>query len=481
MTEGSWRIPAFVRAFVRHGFSRRSLVTRLFLRFALLTLVIWLAVVAISVHSALRGGERELERDMRLIVLQVQAVIEQFADQPDGLAHALESVEALENSAEFSEGVPYRFQAWVDGKPLNPAADLPNVPPAATGLHHQIVEEKPWWLYSSVSDDGRHIVRVSIQTDVLAALTTEQWAYYLTPLVISLPLLILPSWFMVRNGIQPLNRLAGQVDNIDSGGRLTPLAATPYRELDPIVTSTNHLIDRLHAQLQRERGFIADIAHEIKTPLAIVRSNAELLQATNDPERRNIATADMKTGLQRADHLLRQLLSVARLEHDLQHVTATVPIDLAEFVRERIGLFSSLARTGGKLMELDTVERLPVELDIDAFAMIIDNLLDNAIKYSPAGGTISVSLLAASCDQIELVVADTGPGMSAVQIAQACERFQRIGDHHSDGVGLGLFIVRKACSRLGATLHISTRESGIGLMATVTLPSLPAAFRSGLA
>jgi len=225
----------------------------------------------------------------------------------------------------------------------------------------------------------------------------------------------------------------------------------------------------------RERDLVAEVAHELKTPLAIVQTNQGILQRSKDEERRAAALQDIGAGVERSNHLVQQLLGLARLEKELGSHSRQRDIDLAEFVRLRLAHAESLANARSVSLDLDAPEALPATLDVDAFAATLDNLLDNAIKYSPEGGSVEVVLGVRPEDgALALEVRDHGPGIPESQRSLAFERFQRLavqpGVEPIDGAGLGLTIVHRAVQRLRGSISLSTTNGAGGLTVCVAVP-----------
>lgn len=290
-------------------------------------------------------------------------------------------------------------------------------------------------------------------------------------LALAFPLVLLPLWVAVRTGMAPLNRLAGHVAQRDAQD-LSPLGFTPrHDELKPLVAAFEGLLARLRGQLQRERAFVQDAAHELRTPMAVVAAQAHLLaHAADDAERRQAAAA-LDAALQRSAHLSRQLLTLAALDEGAAAATET--LDLAALVEQGLAAQATQALACGLELSLEAPPTLPARIDRAAFESVLLNLVDNALRHVPAGrpgGRIAVTL-EAGVRLICLRVADDGPGIPPEQREAAFERFWR-GQASGDtpGTGLGLAIVRQAVQRLGGRVRITEGLDGRGCAFVVELP-----------
>ncbi|MDR7335508.1 ATP-binding protein [Roseateles asaccharophilus] len=328
------------------------------------------------------------------------------------------------------------------------------------------------WLYAEVRDAARELVvrrwqeRPGDWHFSLAGLS-----YYARPLLYGLPLLALPLWLLFRLGFAPLRRIGAQI-SARSAQDLTPLPATRYVELAPLVNAVNSLMTRLQQRLDREHEFLADAAHELKTPLAVIQLNVEALDQA-EPRARNEAGDEarerLRLGVQRATHTVHQLLALARSGADALDLSK-VRHDLVDLVRERIALASGLAVQRRIELALESPDELLLWLNRESMCSLVDNLVDNAIKYSPPGGQVTVTL-AEAAGVIALTVSDQGPGIPADLRERVFERFVRLeGSAGCHGSGLGLTIVERAAAQHGASVQLLDGPGGRGLTVLVSLP-----------
>lgn len=461
---------------------RRSLRVRLLIGFAWPTALIWLLLAGWAIVDALHLGHDVLERELGSYARQVLVVAQTFHDQPERLTQVLRGVEAVSNAEErlgdLNSVDRTRIQVWLDERLLVPVPELPAERPAPRPVYRELApqaERVACWgsvVQQQVAADGTVVtVRVAVRNTGRIALLWPSVGLTVVPLLVCLPLLLVPAWFMTRHGLKPLDALVAEIGARVASGALTRLPAVGYRELQPVIDAMNRLLARLEGQLQRERAFVADVAHEMKTPLAILRSNLDIVRDSPSAERRALAQADLGAGLARATHLIGQLLRMARLDADAP-AGAVRSIDLPEFVRERAALLVPLADARGLVLDVETPDgpdaARPVALDVDALGAILDNLIDNAIRYTAPDTTIRVVLRRESAARWQLAVIDQGPGIAPERRAAALARFDRAGRIDGGGAGLGLSIVQRAAHRLGGTLCLTAAPT-TGLCAEVDL------------
>lgn len=294
----------------------------------------------------------------------------------------------------------------------------------------------------------------------------------LKSMLLAFPLVVLPLWIAVRRGMRPLTALAREVESRDPQD-LAPLGFRPrHDELLPLVAAYDRLLERVRGQLRRERAFVQDAAHELRTPMAVVAVQAHVLAQARDEEERLAAARSLDQALARAAHLSRQLLALADVDEGRAAVAEA--FDLAELVQARLAHAALKAEEDGLELSLQAPDSLPVRADRLAVESVIGNLVENALRYTPRGGQVAVQI-EADGGEVELTVADDGPGIAADQRARAFERFWR-GDQAGriGGTGLGLAIVREAARRLGGQVTLAdglgTAPGSPGLSASVRWP-----------
>jgi two-component system OmpR family sensor kinase len=268
--------------------------------------------------------------------------------------------------------------------------------------------------------------------------------------------------------LQPLDRIATAL------GRRTPdsLDALPQdqlpQEIRPLVQALNGLLARLARALESQKAFVADAAHELRTPLTAVQLQIQLAERAQTVEERAAAFAQLKQGQARAAHLVQQLLTLARQEPGVA-AQAHAPVDLAELARLVVSEYAPLAAERNIDLGLGHAAPARIEGDFDALRVMLGNLVDNAIRYTPAGGHVDLALQLR--DHAAVVeISDTGPGIPEQDRARVFDRFYRREATQASGSGLGLAIVRNIADRHGASIQLENRAPGPGLRVSITLP-----------
>lgn len=275
-------------------------------------------------------------------------------------------------------------------------------------------------------------------------------------------------WWSARRGLEPLRELAAAVSSRKPGD-LTPIEpGGAFREVMPVVSAMNALLQREGARLEVERGFLADAAHELRTPLAAIGAQAHLLLHAENDNARNAAARQLEEGLERVSHLMSQLLTIARIEA-ADASGKRESLNVAELVRTRVASFAARARLRSIALELIAPEELVFPVDRSGFNSVVDNLVDNAIRYAPAGGSVDVSLSMES-GGLRLIVRDNGPGIPCEYIEKVFERFYRTPGNSESGSGLGLAIVQKVAAAHDATVQLVRGLDQRGLGVVVLFP-----------
>lgn len=356
-----------------------------------------------------------------------------------------------------------------EGRLLFRSTAAPEIPLTlgGPGFHDQELHGRRWRVF--VKDDPASGLRVlTARPRALGQLIV--WRSFRTvPLQISIGLVIVAvfTWLVSRRALRPLRQLAAAVEARDPGD-LDPLEGhAELAETKPLITALNKLFHRVEALVETQRRFVADAAHELRTPLAVISAQAHVLQQAKDGVRREIAGQDLQQGVARAVQLVGQLLSVARL--DAADALAMAPLDLAVLARERLGMLASQALAKGQILGFIGPDSLPWQGDALILTSAVDNLLVNAIRYTPEAGRINLRLEAGP-HEVRLAVEDTGPGIPAAFREAAFERFSRLPGAQEAGSGLGLAIVRSAVELHGGRVTLADPATGSGLLATLHLP-----------
>ena len=375
------------------------------------------------------------------------------------------------------------FQIWRDGRLRARSTDAPEEPLAPAGvqgLSEQRLAGKRWRVFTAEQADARGsaiTVHVAEQLSARRHVLLASLRGTLLPLLLVLPLLAVGVGWTVRRALRPLHALGHRV----AARSPQALDALPRdgvpAEVQPLVRALNGLLARVAEQVAGERRFTADAAHELRTPIAAIRMQAQVAQgATQDEERRAALDATI-AGCDRATRLVDQLLQLARLEADAVDTQPAAgrdtPTDLAAVAARLVQELSDAARARGQQIRLECPPR-PVDVPMSAAlaAVLLRNLLDNALRYGPDGGTVAVRLLPAQAAHgVRLCVEDAGPGLSDADLARLGERFFRVLGSGQSGSGLGWSIVRRLARLHALQLHIDRSPALGGLRVTVDWPS----------
>jgi signal transduction histidine kinase len=270
-------------------------------------------------------------------------------------------------------------------------------------------------------------------------------------------------WWAARRSFRPVQLLALEVA-ARGAGDLTPVGSyASYTELAPLINAFNALLDREAVRLDTERGFLADAAHELRTPLAVLSAQAHHLTSSSDKATQAAASEQLQLGVQRLSHVLRQLLTTARLDAS-PFITQVELIDAAELLRQRAAALIPVALKKEVRVAVEAPDQLMVHMNAFGLSSIVDNLVDNAIRYTPPEGDVLVTLRA-SDGTLELIVEDSGAGIPAELQEKVFERFFRVRGTLAEGSGLGLSIVKQIVLAHDGriSLHEGLGRRGLGV------------------
>lgn len=286
--------------------------------------------------------------------------------------------------------------------------------------------------------------------------------------IIAFPVVMLPLWFAVSRGLRPLKRLSASIARRGPEDLAALDVPVPYAELTPLTASLDRLLAQLRAKMEREHAFVADAAHELRTPMAVIAAQAHVLAKAEGAQQRLDAEHKLEQAVARASHLIGQLLELAHVDSDDRRDAGTR--DVAQLVRSELALLAPQAMARGMDLSLDSPDVLLHPIEVHAFQSILQNLVINAIRYVQEGGQVAVAL-ATRDGVLELEVSDNGPGIPEAQRDMVFERFYRGGNGDVQGSGLGLSIVRQACARLRGSVTLGGGPGGEGCSFVVTIPA----------
>ncbi|MGE0447747.1 MAG: ATP-binding protein [Vicinamibacterales bacterium] len=437
------------------------------LRARLLALVLSAVVVAFVLATAGAYVEARhevdalldahLEQSLALLVAQAGEDLEEFDTE-----HAGEGVSVSNAVA---------FQIWDRGTRLAlHSANAPDTPMGdrQTGFSDRVIAGTAWRVYTSWDHEGEYLIHVGERAGARQEILDDLVGAILAPLLVVLPVLGLLVWLAVSRGVRPVARVADEVQQRDSE-RLDPLGLTGVPgELVPLVERLNTLFARVTRSLDQERRFTADASHELRTPLAAIRAQAQVALGATDAGERAAVLQKVIAGCDRAARLVEQLLTLARLDGTPGEAPDTV--DLSRLAAEVVADVAPVAMTRRIDVGLEAAPDASVRGHAALLRVLIRNLVDNAVRYSPDGSDVRVAMQQDG-RHIILRVRDSGDGIPPVDRARVFERFYRVAGARADGSGLGLSIVAHIAEMHGARVEIGDGLDGRGTGVTVTFPA----------
>ncbi|MCF7533690.1 ATP-binding protein [Pseudomonas petrae] len=383
--------------------------------------------------------------------------------------------QALAQAEPRVDGHPYEskiaFQVWdLQGRLLvhTPSAPSLTRAPQYTGFSDINDLGKHEWRTFVLRDEQHDLlIWVGERDDVRSDLVNRIVRHTVTPNLIGSLLLMGAIWLAIGWGLKPLADLAATLRGRHPGS-LEPLQLAPLpSELEPMQAALNRLLGQIQEVLSRERRFIADAAHEMRTPLAVLRVHAQNVLEARDDAQRDESLGYLIVGVDRTTRLVNQLLTVARMEPGAGAVL-TRNADIVAAVRESLVQMTPWVLSRGLELVFDCdAPSLTVRTDFAAIDIALQNLVTNAVNFSPLKGQVIVTL-GVSNGYFQLSVTDDGPGIDEAERGRLFERFYSRGN--DQGAGLGLTIVQSIARRLGGEITLENR-AGKGLCATLCAPA----------
>ena len=440
----------------------KSLQTRLLVPLLVLLTAVWLGTVLLTWFDV----RHELDELLDGHLAQAAALL--VMPQSGETDH--DSVEDAPSLHKYAPKVI--FQVFHEGRLVLRSANAGTSPISSHGpgfSTERLGDGQLWRVFSTVGAEQDVLVLVGEHTESRDAILLAVLQGVLVPLAFALPLLALVGWWSVRQGLLPLRQLSQLL------GQRRPQALEPLQiddlpsEMKPMVQSLNALFDRIAQMVVSERRFTADAAHELRTPIAGIRAQAQVaMGAMDDVAQREHALQATLAGCDRATRLVEQLLTLARLEATAAPTAAT--FDLSATARRVAADLGSAALERHQTLELVANAPCAVAGDEMLIGVMVRNLIDNAIRYSPNGARILLNV-ANESGQSVLRVQDSGAGMSEPEMARLGERFFRVLGSQQPGSGLGWSIVRRIANVFGVQVQVGRSELLGGLAVTMRWPA----------
>ena len=356
------------------------------------------------------------------------------------------------------EELDFVVQIWtVDGRIIYPPRLRDDLPTRAQlGLADVTVRGKTWRAFSVASRE--RVIQVAQPLQIRQKLAAGAALRSVAPLLFIAPVMALLVWWLAAQTLAPLRRVAEDVSARDEQSlRPLPMAGLP-REVAPLVGALNGLLQRLAASLGAQRAFVADAAHELRSPLTALKLQMQLLRRAPDEASRGAAIEALNAGIDRAARLVEQLLALARAEPGAPPAEP-VELDLSELVRAAVAATVPFAQSRQTSIELFADTPVPMYGDAAALSALARNLADNAVRYSPHGARVEVRVRHDAAAAV-LLVDDTGPGITPQERARVFDRFYRHAAGDEAGTGLGLAIVRSVAERHEASVELGASPLG---------------------
>ena len=429
-----------------------------------------IALLAIGVLAAGLVAYRSVLRETQVLLdYQLRQMALSLRDQGE--------IDVSRAGALRDESLDFVVQIWTaDGRSIyatRPYEELPTR--VVLGFADVSAGGRIWRSYSVAARD--RVIQVAQPVEIRRRLAADAALRSVLPLIAVAPLLAAAMWWLVAWAFRPLRRVVREVqsrdaDSLVAKGPLAPPAdgsteGLPH-EVAPLVRALDDLLARLAGSFDAQRAFVADAAHELRSPLTALKLQVSALDRAPDEAARHAAQQALAAGVERATRLVEQLLTLARSEPGGQPLRVE-RLDLAELVRQSLADTVPYAESRGSSLELDAELPVWVEGDRAALGALARNLADNAVRYAPRGAAVRVAV---DLDQgaPRLVVDDAGPGIPLAERERVFDRFYRRasadGEAPAEGSGLGLAIVQRVAQRHGAVVALGDSPLG-GLRVTV--------------
>lgn len=336
------------------------------------------------------------------------------------------------------------------------------------GFHTVDSRDGRWRVFVRDTTRGEGVA-VAQATEVRDDMAIDSALRTLAPLLVLLPLLVWLTVRIVRKELAPVRRLAQSLD-AQSAQRPQPLPdADLPQEIAPFVRAINRLLARVSRLMGEQRRFIADAAHELRSPLTALSVQAQNLEnaATLDAMRERVLP--LREGIERARRLTEQLLSLARTQ---AAPAASTRIDVSKMARELLADYQPLAEARAIDLGMEENAKLVLTAEAETLGGVLRNALDNALRHTPAQGEVTLRLYSEAGEAV-IEVVDSGPGIPAAERERVFEPFHRVEGVGGEGSGLGLTIARDAAARLGGTVSLHERSGGNGLIFRYRQPRAP--------
>lgn len=455
----------------------QSIRWRLFFILLLTTGFVWLSAVAWIYIRTEKQVEQVLDARLAEAARMVSSLIVEKRIEISTAAQAVEGMGAADHFSPAHDDFTRQLscQIWsFDGKLVSRSQNAPSASLSddGDGFQQKIINGVSWRVFAVTNQNLGIRVLVGDSVEIRNRLVRSVVLGFIGPMAITLPFLALLIWICVGRGLAPLNRIATSL----TGRPATDLSPfdndkSPV-EIRPLTAALNSLLGRVADLRERERNFLTYAAHELKTPLAGLKTQAQIAVRSPDEQIRNQALDRIITSVDRTGRMVRQLIDMAAVEATDSNQPAPffAPLTMVQDVIDELrrSLPASAERISLQVAEADSLTSTMIPGSAILFSLALRNVLENAILYAPAQSNVICSLRSRG-DQIEVVVSDRGPGIAPHLAEQITEPFFRASTHNQQGSGLGLAIVRMAVTRLKGELQF--RQTDGNFCVLISLPT----------
>jgi len=364
----------------------------------------------------------------------------------------------------------YYFQLWNEQGNLllySPKANTLNLNVPEGGLNTITIDGHQWRVFKlhDPKTGVNYIVgeRYTVRDQLLHRIALNNFYIMLS----AFPLFIIIIWLIVGLGLKSVHRITNELSN------RAPTYLEPVHIMDvpieirPLIKELNKLFEKLHDAFEREKRFAADAAHELRTPLAALKTQVQIILKTVDAEERQYLLANLIPAVDRLVHIVQQLLVLSRIVPESNTIYDTVEVNLPKISAEIVAQLAPMAIEKNIEISQEAPKTAMIRGNLTGISILVRNLVDNAIRYTPENGNVTVSIHEKG-NHVNLSVRDTGPGIPEELQSRVFERFYRIFGNNVSGSGLGLAIVQQIAQLHQATIKLSTPEKGTGLIVTVS-------------
>ncbi|AHE67513.1 signal transduction histidine kinase [Legionella oakridgensis ATCC 33761 = DSM 21215] len=338
------------------------------------------------------------------------------------------------------------------------------------GFNDKVLDQQKWRVFTTYNDKAGVRTVLGERYDTRNELGQRIAQDDLYIMLLTFPLSGLLIWIIIGRGLDSLDRVAQEVAN-RAPNHLEPVSIKEVpEEIKPVIDELNKLFYRLKQGFEREKRFAADAAHELRTPLAALKTQAQVALNTNNIDEKNIALQKLIASVNRSTHIVQQLLTMSKLVPEAETINDLDEVNMAKVARDVLAMLAPTAVEKQIELELEHDEQMPNFIgNPTAISILIRNLVDNAIRYSRECGQVIVRVYQEQNEAV-LEVRDNGPGIPAELQSRVFERFFRVLGNKSTGSGLGLAIVQQICALHNGRVTLESPKEGTGLIVKVYFP-----------